>query len=153
MLRPKPEQSTPSVREFLSSTAPMRPLPTAFFVAIVLAAPLAGCGGEEEIVAVPPPPELRFDESVRKAAGDPRFEAFRKLVAARTEANRAFREYGKTIGGSPKTDEERSRWFELFGAANERTAAVSAAMSDPNLSDDDRNVMRLIAVEGGAPGG
>jgi len=131
----------------------MRRLPTALLVALLLAHPLAGCGGEEEIVTVAPPPELRFDDSVRKAAGDPRYDAFRKLVAARTEANRAFREYGRTIGGSPRDDAERTRWFELFGAANDRTAAVSAAMSDPNLSDDDRNAMRLIVVEAEAPAG
>ena len=129
----------------------MRRPSIALAVALLLAQTLAGCGGEEEIVTVAPPPELRFDDSVRKAAADPKYEAFRKLVAARTEANRAFREYGKTIGGSPRTDDERTRWFELFGAANERTAAVSAVMSDPNLSDDDRTAMRLIVVEAEAP--
>lgn len=129
----------------------MRRPSIALAVALLLAQTLVGCGGDEEIVTVAPPPELRFDDAVRKAAADPRYEAFRKLVAARTEANRAFREYGKTIGGSPRTDDERTRWFELFGAANERTAAVSAAMSDPNLSDDDRTAMRLIVVEAEAP--
>ena len=129
----------------------MRRPSIALAVALLLAQTLVGCGGDEEIVTVAPPPELRFDDSVRKAATDPKYEAFRKLVAARTEANRAFREYGKTIGGSPRTDDERTRWFELFGAANERTAAVSAAMSDPNLSDDDRTAMRLIVVEAEAP--
>jgi len=129
----------------------MRRPSIALAVALPLAQTLVGCGGDEEIVTVAPPPELRFDDSVRKAAADPKYEAFRKLVAARTEANRAFREYGKTIGGSPRTDDERTRWFELFGAANERTAAVSAAMSDPNLSDDDRTAMRLIVVEAEAP--
>ena len=129
----------------------MRRPSIALAVALLLAQTLAGCGGEEEIVTVAPPPELRFDDAVRKAAADPRYEAFRTLVAARTEANRAFREYGKTIGGSPRTDDERTRWFELFGAANERTAAVCAAMSDPNLTDDDRTAMRLIVVEAEAP--
>jgi hypothetical protein len=129
----------------------MRPLPTAVAVILTIALPLVGCGGEEEVVTVAPPPELRFDEATRTAAADPRFAGFRALVEARTAANRAFREYGKSIGGSPKTEEERTRWFELFGAANERTAAVSAAMSDPGLSDDDRAAMRLIAVEAQAP--
>lgn len=151
MLRPNRGHSTPTVREFLSSPLPMRRLPTALAVAVLLATPLAGCGGEEEVVTVAPPSELRFGDSVRKAAADPRYEPFRKLVEARTAANRAFRDYGKSIGGSPRTDEERTRWFELFGAANGRTAEVSAAMSDPNLSDDDRNAMRLIVVEAEAP--
>ena len=125
--------------------------PTAAAATLVLSLCLLGCGGEEEIVTVPPPPELRFDESVRTAAADPRFAGFRKLVEDRTAANRAFREYGKSIGGTPRSDEERARWFELFGAANERTAAIGAAMSDPNLSDEDRAAMRLIVVEAEAP--
>lgn len=131
----------------------MRREPTSLLRSILLALPLAaaGCGGDEEVVTVAPPGELRFDESVRKAAADPRFEAFRKLVEARTAANREFRDYGKSIGGSPGTDRQRARWFELFGAANERTAAVSAALSDPNLTDDDRNAMRLIVVEAESP--
>ena len=128
-----------------------RPHPAILASLALLLGSIAGCGGDEEIVQVAPPPELRFDESVRKAAGDPRFADFRKLVEARTEANRAFREYGKSIGGSPKTEAERTRWFELFGAANDRTAAVSAALSDPNLTDDDRNAMRLIVVEAETP--
>ena len=130
---------------------PMRSSLTTTAATLCLSLALVGCGGEEEVVTVPPPPELRFDESVRTAAADPRFAGFRKLVEARTAANRSFREYGRSIGGSPRTDEERTRWFELFGAANDRTAAVSAAMSDPDLSDDDRTAMRLIVVEAESP--
>jgi len=119
----------------------------AAFAASLAAAILvpAGCGREEPVVTAEPPPELRFDEATRAQVDDPRFAEFRALVRARNEAAKAYRDYGASIGGSPRTDEERARWFELFGAVGERNAAVSRALSDPAVTDDDRNVLRLIA--------
>lgn len=84
-----------------------------------------------------------------KAATDPKFASFTKLVDARGAAAKALREARSKMGAT-LTDADRATIAQLDGKVNAATIEAKAAMASDTWTEEDRKVLRYLFTTKGS---
>jgi len=103
----------------------------------------AGCGKGAPPQGGTPPPTFVFDDAVVKAAQDPKYAEFVKVVQARGAAAKAMRQFRATLGAT-LSDADRAKLAELDAAITSASVAVKAAKAAPGWSADDEKVLNYL---------